>query len=95
MPVAPSARAINAITKNVSAQLNMMHLPFRYSVNVGSLAEPTMGQFREQVVLMNHDTLVAIGMPKSHGGVASAALAANPGFSSIIRGRLSQAHDTS
>jgi hypothetical protein len=34
-PVAPSAKAINAITKNVSAQLNMMHLPFRYSVKVG------------------------------------------------------------
>ena len=49
MPVAPSARAINAITKNVSAQLNMMHLPFRYSVTVGSLAEPTMGQFASKL----------------------------------------------
>jgi hypothetical protein len=27
-PDAPSAKAMSAITKNVSAQLNMMHLPF-------------------------------------------------------------------
>jgi hypothetical protein len=65
-PVAPSARAINAITKNVSAQLNMMHLPFHYSVNVGSSgrADDEPAGFCEQVVLMNHDTLDAIGVPK-------------------------------
>ena len=43
-PVKPNAAAIKAITKNVSAQLNMMHLPFRFSVNVGSLAQPTVGR---------------------------------------------------
>jgi hypothetical protein len=80
-PVAPSARAINAITKNVSAQLNMMHLPFVTRLTLARRpSRRWAGWLREQVVLMYHDKLVAIGVPKNRRRCLAAASAANPGF---------------